>query len=162
MQIRTVTATAMAVAMSGFASAAPAGAQDEVALNGTFTAFSDGQWAKTNDSLHLEKSVTQTWTITSSCTTFQDCTGRVTSDQGWSADLVYLSGRWKVSRVIEDWEPCIDGTAHPGEQSFVFWLGYPPDPNQYVGWDRTQGPSGACGFNKVLDVEMPFRLTRVG
>ena len=53
-----------------------------VAINGTFTAFSDGQWAKTNDSYHDELSVTQTWTITSTCATYQDCTGRVTSDQG--------------------------------------------------------------------------------
>ncbi|MGV0791895.1 Rv2253/PknI dimerization domain-containing protein [Mycolicibacterium sp. XJ1819] len=137
-------------------------AQNDVAINGTFTAFSDGQWAKTNNSLHLEKSVTQTWAITSSCATFQDCTGVVTSDQGWTAELVYMSGRWKVSRTVENWEPCIDGTAHPGQQNFIFWLSYPQDRNYYVGWDKTQGPSGACGFNKVLDVEMPFRLTRQG
>jgi hypothetical protein len=144
--------------------AAPlAGADDDVAINGTFTAFSDGQWAKTNDSYHDEASVTQTWTITSMCTTYQDCTGRVTSDQGWSSDnLVYMSGRWKVSHTAENWEPCADGTSAPGEQAFTFWLDYSRDKNHYVGWDRTQGPSGACGFNKVLDIEMPFKLSRVG
>jgi hypothetical protein len=157
---RTMVSLATVVVVGVFS--APHGhAQNDVAINGTFTAFSDGQWAKTNDSYHDEKSVTQTWTITSTCTTYQDCTGRVTSDHGWSGDLVYLSGRWKVSHTVENWEPCIDGTALPGEQSFTFWLGYPQDPNQYLGWDRTVGPSGACGFNKVLDIEMPFRLTRV-
>lgn len=154
---------AMAAAIIATIHFAPhAQAQNEVAINGVFTAFSDGRWATTNDSRHDEASVTQTWTITSSCTTYQDCTGRVESDQGWSADLVYMSGRWKVTRTVPDWEPCIDGTAYPGKQSWVFWLGYPQDPNKYEGWDKTEGPSGACGFNKVLDIEMPFRLTRVG
>jgi hypothetical protein len=152
-----------AIAMCAAWVAPHAYADDSVAINGTFTAFSDGQWAKTNDSYHDEASVTQTWTITSACTTYQDCTGRVTSDQGWSSDnLVYMSGRWKVSHTVESWEPCADGTSAPGEQAFTFWLGYPEEKNHYVGWDRTQGPSGACGFNKVLDIEMPFKLTPVG
>jgi hypothetical protein len=73
-----------------------------------------------------------------------------------------MSGRWKVSRDLENWEPCNDGTALPGHQAWVFWLGYPQDRNKYEGWDKTEGPSGACGFNKVLDVEMPFTLTRAG
>ncbi|MCV7279664.1 hypothetical protein H7J88_08375 [Mycolicibacterium flavescens] len=141
--------------------ASPARAQGEVAINGTFTVFSDGRWAETNDSDHPELSVTQTWTVTSTCTTYQDCAGRVVSDQGWSADLVYMSGRWKVTRTVPDWEPCIDGTKHPGRQSFTFWSDYPPEPGRFVGWDKTEGPSGACGFNKVLDVEMPVTLTQV-
>ncbi|WP_234783731.1 hypothetical protein [Mycolicibacterium celeriflavum] len=154
---------AIAAAVIAAISGAPdAHARDDIALNGVFTAFSDGRWAETNDSRHDELSVTQTWTITSTCTTYQDCTGRVTSDQGWSSDLVYMSGRWKVSRIVENWEPCIDGTAYPGKQTWVFWLGYPQDRNKYTGWDKTEGPSGACGFNKVLDIEMPFTLTRVG
>lgn len=133
---------------------------DGIALNGTFTAFSDGQWARTQDTYHDERSVTQTWTITSTCTTFQDCTGRVTSDQGWSADLVYMSGRWGVSRTVDNWEPCADGTAHPGKQTFTFWKGY-PDP-ALTGWDITLGPSGACGKNRSLNIQMPFKLTPVG
>jgi len=139
-----------------------AGADDEIAINGTYIAFSDGRWARTNDSRHDERSVTQIWTITSSCTTYQDCTGQVVSDHGWSGELVYLSGRWRVSHIVPDWEPCFDGTALPGKQTFVFWVGYPPEPGVYVGWDKTEGPSGACGVNRVLDIEMPFRLTRQG
>lgn len=160
MLARTMTA-ATVFALWWLCAAPYAHAADEVAINGTFTAFSDGQWARTNDSYHDEASVTQTWTITSTCPTFQDCTGHVTSDQGWSGDLVYMSGRWRVTRTVENWEPCIDGTALPGNQSFIFWHGYPKDPNKYVGWDKTAGPSGGCGFNKVLDVEMPLTLTRV-
>lgn len=161
MWTRMSTVAATVIATLAVSAAPHAVAQEEEAINGTFTAFSDGQWARTNNSYHDELSVTQTWTITSTCTTYQDCTGRVTSDQGWSGDLVFMSGRWKVSRIVENWEPCIDGTALPGTQAFIFWRGY-PDRSQYLGWDKTEGPSGACGFNKVLDVEMPLKLTRVG
>jgi hypothetical protein len=143
------------------AAVAQADPGDGVAINGTFTVFSDGQWAETDQSYHDEASVTQTWTITSTCTTYQDCTGHVTSDQGWSSDnLVYMSGRWKVSRTVTNWEPCQDGTAATGEQAFTFWKSY-PDQN-LVGWDQTLGPSGACGFNKWLNVTMPLRLTPTG
>lgn len=133
---------------------------DGIALNGTFTAFSDGVWAKTNDSYHDERSVTQTWTVSSSCTTFQDCTGTVTSDQGWTADVKYMSGSWILRRTVENWEPCIDGTAAPGIQVFTFNKGY-PSAFPMKGWDTTTGPSGACGWNKQLDVRMPFTLTPV-
>ena len=132
---------------------------DGIALNGTYTAFSDGEWARTQDSFHDERSVTQTWTITSACSTYQNCTGRVTSDQGWSGDLVYLSGRWKVTRTVDNWEPCLDGSAYSGQQTFTFWKGW-PEP-ALKGWDTTLGPSGACGWNKQLNVQLPFTLTPV-
>lgn len=150
---------AVMVAMVG-APVAHADPGDGIALNGRYTAFSDGGWAKTQDSNHDERSVTQTWTITSSCTTYQDCTGTVTSDQGWSADLVYRSGSWRVAHTIDNWEPCVDGTAHPGRQTFTFWKGW-PDP-ALKGWDTTLGPSGACGYNRSLNIQMPFTLTPVG
>jgi hypothetical protein len=133
---------------------------DGIALNGTYTAFSDGVWAKTNLSYHDERSVTQTWTINSACTTYQDCTGRVTSDQGWSSDIVFVSGSWLVKHTVDNWEPCIDGTAHPGEQTFMFAKGY-PDAFPLKGLDTTLGLSGACGYNKQLNVRLPFTLTPV-
>lgn len=136
-------------------------AGDEVAVNGTFLVFSDGRWAQTNESFHDEQSVTQTWSITSSCSTFQDCTGRVSSDQGWSADLRYLSGVWRVVRTVQNWEPCADGTAAPGEQAYQFWPD-PVRPGTLTGWDKTVGPSGACGVNKWLNIRMPLRLTPIG
>jgi hypothetical protein len=30
------------------------------------------------------------------------------------------------------------------------------------GWDYTVGPSGACGANKWLVIEMPFKLVKTG
>jgi hypothetical protein len=99
--------------------------------------------------------------ISSACSNYQDCTGRVTSDQGWSADVNYLSGQWRVVRTIENWEPCPDGTAAPGEQWYMFW----PDranPSTLIGWDKTIGPSGACGKNQWLTVTMPFKLIPIG
>jgi hypothetical protein len=152
---------AAAVVVCGTCAVPVAGASGDVAINGTYTAFSDGQWAQTNQSYHDEPSVTQTWTVTSTCSTFQDCTGRVTSDQGWSGDLVYMSGRWKVAHTVDNWEPCADGTAAPGEQAFTFWKD-PANPGSFKGWDQTIGPSGACGFNKWLNVTMPLKLTPVG
>jgi hypothetical protein len=135
---------------------------DDVAVNGTYTAVSDGQWARTNESYHDEQTVTQTWTVTSSCSSFLDCTGHVTSDQGWSADARYLSGVWRVARTVEGWESCADGTAAPGDQSFQFWPDPTVPPGTLVGWDKTIGPSGACGKNQWLTVTMPFKLTPIG
>jgi hypothetical protein len=157
-----VALTSVAIVMTMlFPAHAYADPNEGVAINGTYTVFSDGQWAQTDQSYHDEASVTQTWVITSECTTYQDCIGRVTSDQGWSSDnLVYMSGRWKVSRTVSNWEACQDGTAAPGDQAFTFWKSYPDE--RLVGWDQTIGPSGACGFNKWLNVTMPLRLTPVG
>lgn len=151
---------AVAAAVVFGAPSAHADPGDGVALNGTYTVFSDGQWAETNQSYHDEASVTQTWTITSTCKTFQECTGRVTSDQGWSADAVYVSGRWKVTHTVENWERCGEGPPAPGEQAFTFWKDYPE--GKLVGWDQTIGPSGACGLNKWLNITMPLKLTPVG
>lgn len=158
---RMLVGIAVAAAVVAGTPSAHADPGDGVALNGTYTAFSDGVWAKTNESYHDEASVTQTWTITSTCSTYQDCTGRVTSDQGWSADLVYASGAWKVRRTVDNWEGCIDSTAAPGEQTFTFWKGY-PEAFPLKGWDTALGPSGACGWNKQLNIRLPFTLTQVG
>jgi hypothetical protein len=160
MFVRAMTSVTAVTALLGCV-APQANAQNDVAINGTFTAFSDGQWAQTNLSYHDEASVTQTWTITSSCTTFQDCTGTVVSDHGWTGDLKYTSGLWRARHTVENWENCIDGTANPGEQTFTFWPENPPTGN-FVGMDQTIGPSGACGYSKWLTVRLPLKLTPVG
>jgi hypothetical protein len=89
----------------------------------------------------------------------------VTSDQGWSGDLVYMSDLYERPLegrgTVENWERCADGTAVPGQQAFTFWRGY-PGPSKISGWDQTIGPSGGCGFNKWLNVRMPFTLTPFG
>jgi hypothetical protein len=130
---------------------------DDGELNGTYTAISDGQWAKTNEVYRDETSVTSTWTISSTCSTFMDCAGRVSSDQGWSADIRMQGGMWKVVHQVADWEKCADGMTAPGEQTFTF---FKVDAATHVGWDKTIGPSGACGINRWLTVKMPFKLVK--
>ena len=151
----------------GTASTAQAKTKEDVAVNGTFRATSIGDWAKTNDQFNGEATVTSTWTISSSCVTFQECHGTVSSDQGWSAPTYMIDGiMWYVKRDVPNWERCADGTAFTGQQTFYF---YPVDSNggfllgspTFAGKDKTVGPSGACGQNQWLDVAMPFRLDKL-
>lgn len=140
---------------------------DEAALNGTYIATSLGNWAKTNYAYHDEETVRSTWTISSTCSTVQDCTGQVTSDQGWSAPLSLHDGTmWYLKRDLPDWGKCPDGSTFTGQQTFYFYpvdavgqtqLGSPT----LTGKDKTVGPSGACRVNKWLVVEMPFRLDKI-
>jgi hypothetical protein len=160
---RYVLAFSLVAAPATTGTAPAAAGPEDIALNGTFTAFSDGQWAKNREKFEPLPSVTATWTITSSCTTFQDCTGTLVSDQGWTADLVYASLRWRAAHVIPNWEPCPDGTTAPGTQTFTFWARRLDDPSRFdhlIGWDETVGPSGACGVNRWLTVRMPLTLDR--
>lgn len=157
--------TAMAVATIGSAASPARATGDGNALNGTYSATSNGDWARTNESYHDEATVRSTWTITSACTTAVDCTGRVVSDAGWSADLSRHNSEWTVKREIPDWEPCADGTTYPGQQEFRF---YPADASgqtspgstTLIGEDKTTGPSGGCGRNQWLTVRMPFKLVK--
>ncbi|BCO34477.1 hypothetical protein BMW24_014345 [Mycobacterium heckeshornense] len=167
-------ATAIGLTASVFGAFCPvpwarATTKEEVALNGTYRATSIGDWAKTNDQFNNEATVVSTWTMNSSCATFYECTGTVRSDQGWSAPLYTVDGTsWYVKREVPNWERCPDGTAYPGQQTFYFYpvnassaeleLGSPV----LAGKDRTLGPSGACGRNQWLMVEMPFRLDKIG
>ncbi|OBG28207.1 hypothetical protein [Mycobacterium sp. 852002-51057_SCH5723018] len=152
----------------GTASTAQAKTKEDVAINGTYRATSIGDYAKTNDQFNGEATVTQTWTISSSCVTFQECHGTVTSDQGWTAPLYMLDSiMWYVKRDVPNWERCADGTAFTGQQTFYF---YPVNENgeftlgapTLAGKDKTVGPSGACGQNQWLDIAMPLRLDKLG
>jgi hypothetical protein len=131
------------------------------ALNGRFTVISDGLFAKTNDRRHNELTVTSTWTIATSCTSALDCAGQMGSDQGWSAPVTYIKPLWYVTRVVSNWIPCPDGTFVDGQQTFKFFVDEFDRPF-LRGWDNTLGPSGACGVNKVLNIEMPLKLTPIG
>jgi hypothetical protein len=152
----------------GTASTARATTKEEVALNGTFRVTSIGDWAQRNDQYFGEPTVYQTWTIGSTCVTFQECHGTVTSDQGWSAPLYMLDGEmWKLKREVPDWERCEDGTAFTGQQTFFFYPvndhgGYQLGSPTMSGKDKTVGPSGACGQNQWLDITMPLRLDKIG
>jgi hypothetical protein len=170
--VRTLTTATLVAAtvFGGLGTASIAGAttKEEVAVNGTFRATSIGDWAQRNDQYYGEPTVVQTWTISSTCDTFQECHGTVTSDQGWSAPLYMNDGEmWKVKREVRDWERCEDGTAYSGQQTFYFYPvnqygGYQLGSSTYSGKDKTIGPSGACGQNQWLDITMPLRLDKTG
>jgi hypothetical protein len=159
-------AAAMSVVASLGTIAWAHGATYGIELNGSYRVTSIGNWAKTNEKYSDERTVIQTWTITSSCEDPLKCSGQVNSDQGWSAPLRFVDDHWIVDREINNWEPCPDGTTAPGHQKFLFW-GATANGNQdntntnlLAGLDETIGPSGACGINKPLVIRMPMRLER--
>jgi hypothetical protein len=165
-----ITATLMAATAFGGVGTAPAAhaiTKEDVQLNGTFRATSIGDYAQRNDQYFGEPTVYQTWTISSTCISTQECHGTVTSDQGWSAPLYMLDGEmWKVKHEVPNWERCEDGTAFSGMQAFFFYPvnengGYHLGSAVFAGKDKTVGPSGACGQNNWLDITMPLRLDRL-
>ncbi|MBU3686225.1 MAG: hypothetical protein EBU23_15955 [Mycobacteriaceae bacterium] len=155
---------AAAVSAGGVLAVAPAGASGNWALNGVFTATSNGEWARTNDFFHDEKTVRALWTISSQCSYPTECTGTVSSNQGWSAPIYQTGGEWYVKRVVPNWIPCQDGSTADGLQTFRFKRMTPdgantdPTSNVLVGEDVTLGPSGACGRSLPLYITMPFKL----
>ncbi|HTX98259.1 MAG TPA: hypothetical protein VME67_27550 [Mycobacterium sp.] len=161
-------ATLAASCMGGVTVAPPAWAFD-AAINGTYTATVVGDWAQTNGVYHQESVVRSTWTITSSCSTAQECTGQVTSDQGWSAPLHMHDGQmWTVRRDIPNWETCPDGSSFPGHD-FVWFMPANPETGEYVsaspvlaGRNHTTAPAGVCGTNAPLYIDQPFRLDKIG
>lgn len=173
MRSMTTTVTVMLMASSvfgAFASLTPAHAKtpQDIELHGTYKATSIGGWGKINQQYHTEPEVVANWSIDTKCTTMQDCTGTVKSDQGWTAPIYMNDGSvWYVKHDVPNWEKCQDGTAFTGHQMYWFYpideaTGYP----QYgapllTGKDKTIGPSGACGQNKWLEIEIPFRLDKV-
>ena len=161
----TVSAVLIAVVAGAFAEPTAAASGDEWGLNGTYAAMSNGDWAQTNEVYQREVTVRSTWTIGTTCTTPVDCTGRVSSDQGWSADVNIHGSEYVVKRDIPNWEPCANGSSRTGHQIYRF---YPVNEKGSVsvgsttlaGIDRTSGESGACGINQALIITMPFRLDK--
>jgi hypothetical protein len=160
---------AVGVAAAGlvFAGMPIAQAEFGFAVNGTFSVVSNGEWAKTNEVFMDEQTVVQTWTLSSSCTTAHDCTGQVSSDQGWTAPMYYKINAWYVHRDLPNWQPCPDGSTSPGRQMFTF-QGIDPRTGMNVkgidllgGYDRTMGVGGACGRNMPTVVWMPLTLQRI-
>jgi hypothetical protein len=153
----------------GCVAAPHAGASvDDLALNGTYRATSNGDWAQTNDSYHDEQTVQSIWTITSTCSSAFDCSGTVTSDLGWTAPINKTSQSWTVDRQILNWEPCQDGTVGTGRQLFRFYqvdafgqFDLDNKSTTYAGEQKTVGPTGACGVSRELAIRMPFRLEKV-
>ena len=138
-----------------------------IELNGIYRVTENGDWAKTNDVFIDERTIIQTWTVSSSCVNPIECSGEVKSDQGWTAPLRYTNSRWIVDRDLPNWEPCPDGTAAVGSQQLLFWgtnvsgMGDLKNVDLLAGWDKTAGPSGACGINKPLVIKIPIRVERL-
>jgi hypothetical protein len=162
-----IAGAATAAVVASFVSAPISRASDDgLAMNGTYSATSNGDWAKTNEVFRNEATVRSVWTITTACSDVNDCTGHLTSDAGWTADIYADSGSWYVKHTVENWEPCPDATAAPGQQLYRF---YPVNSasqtdaksTTYAGVDTTTGPSGACGINTVLIITMPFKLVKL-
>lgn len=168
-----VTATLAAAGLVGgivvSTAAAPTARAYNPAISGRYTATLVGDWARTRTVYHDEDVVRSTWTITTSCTTAQDCSGTVVSDQGWTAPLLMHDGQsWNLKRDIPNWEVCEDGTSFTGRQHIYFYPANPetgetvPGSPVLAGRENTTGPSGACGTNAPLYIEQPFRLDRIG
>ena len=181
MRAMRLSAGATLLAAAALGSMGTATAEPDVnnpAINGTYLATSNGEWARTNDSFHEEATVQSTWTITSTCPNPTACYGTVVSDQGWTAKIVRVPGKWRVIRELPGWETCgvgpgayphpADGTAATGRQVFIFWPtgdnpGMPVDAtsNTFSGDDTTTGPSGACGYSAPLEISLPFKLVKI-
>lgn len=171
MRLKNMTASAALVAAGviGGVNMAPTAQAYDPSINGRFTATWVGQWARTNDVLHQEATVRETWTISTSCSTAQDCTGTVVSDAGWSAPISMHDGStWFVSRDLPNWTTCPDGTSYTGHEVIHF---YPADPETgekvlgssvLAGREHTTGQPGACGTNLPLYIDQPFRLDKIG
>jgi hypothetical protein len=165
------TATLLASSTFGvFGPSSPARAKTpaDIAINGTYQATSIGSWGKINQQYNQQQEVTAKWTISTICTTMEDCTGTVTSDQGWTAPVTMTDGLvWYLKHDVKDWEKCQDGTAYTGKQTYWFYpiessTGQPLIGSPLLtGKDKTIGPSGACGQNKWLEIEIPFRMDKL-
>lgn len=137
-------------------------------LNGTYTATSNGEWARKNEVFYDQDSRRSIWIINTVCSYPGECTGTVRSDENWSAPVYQRSSVWYVKHPIDNWVPCPDGSTAPGLQTFRFKAmtadGANADPasTTLVGEDITTGPSGACGLNKPVYINMPFKLVKTG
>lgn len=170
MRVTTLIGAAAALAAAGtVVQSAPAMASEyDWGLNGTFIATSNGEWSRTNEVFEDRPSLRSTWTIRTECTYPGECTGTVISDFGWTAPIYQKSGVWYVKQTLDNWVPCADGTSAPGLQEFRFANTTPsgdamdPASTTLVGEDRTTGQSGACGINRPVFINMPFKLVKTG
>lgn len=160
-----VSAVSLALCAMPLAAAPVASAHGDGSINGRYRVTSNGDWAMTDEVYHDQAIVQSTWTISSTCISPTECAGTVSSDQGWTVDVSQRSGQWFVRRLVPGWQPCPDGGAADGFQTFRF---YEADPftgqrpttssNIYLGDDTTKSASGSCGRNEPLVVSMPFKM----
>jgi hypothetical protein len=164
-----VSATLVTAGLGGAVGMAPSARAYDPAINGTYTATVIGDWAQTNQVYHQEAVVRSTWKIGTSCSTAEDCTGQVVSDQGWTAPLTMTDGYiWYLKRDIPNWVTCPDGSSFTGKDYVTF---YPANPDTgenvlgspvLAGREHTVGPNGVCGTNAPMYIDQPFRLDKIG
>lgn len=138
-----------------------------VDISGTWEVFSDGEWARTNEVLIDERSVLETWTVSTTCVSPIECTGEVTSSLGWTG-TARLSDFWYIEHEVPNWMPCPNGTWATGYQMFILW-GIDPmtkeritkDVETFAGRNVTKSASGACGVNQPKVIELPVRMQKI-
>jgi len=147
---------------------APSAHADDWALNGKFLATSNGDWATTNDVYRDEAIVRSTWTIAMTCINALTCSGTVTSDIGWSAEITTKNMEYVVRRVLPNWELCADGSGRTvtGHQIYRFFPvgdggSVLPGSRVFGGFDQTKGETGGCSLNNTLEIDLPFRLEKL-
>ena len=166
----TASVALVAAGIIGGGSMAPAAWAADPSINGTFTATWVGQWARTNEVYHQEATVRETWHISTSCSTAEDCSGEVVSDAGWRAPINMHDGNtWFVARDIPNWTTCPDGGAsYTGHEVIKFYSANPETGEHvdgssvFAGREHTTGQPGACGTNLPLYIDQPFRLDKIG
>jgi hypothetical protein len=161
-----VAAVVAGAAVIVLSAAAPAAADAEWGINGTFATSSNGEWAKVNERYTKQPSVRSTWTISTTCATPVDCAGTVDSDQGWSAPIYTTNGVWYIKRVVSNWKFCADGAPVEGLQTYrIYPVGadgrVDVNSDEYTGEDQTVGPSGSCGRNQWPQIRMPFYMKKI-
>ena len=163
---KAMSAVGAAVTLVGLTCAAPAAAEQDWGINGTFAVSSNGDWAKVNSRYEDQPSERSTWTISTTCISPYECTGTVQSDAGWSAPIYTTNSLWYVKRTIPNWRFCADGAAIEGFQEYkIYPVGadghYDSAASEYTGENRVIGPSGSCGRNQWPVIEMPFYMKKL-
>lgn len=159
-----IMASAIAVLSSvGSVPFAPSAFADDFGtdISGTWRVYSNGEWARTNDVLIDEKSVLETWTVSTTCVSPIECHGEVTSSLGWKGSA-YLDDMWYVEHEVPNWMPCPNGTFATGYQKFILWgvdrtneQRVTRDITTFAGRNVTKSNSGACGVNNPKVIELP-------
>ncbi|WP_445166248.1 hypothetical protein ACTXG7_20615 [Mycolicibacterium sp. Dal123E01] len=163
---KAMSAVCAAVTVVGLNCAAPAAADQNWGINGTFEISSNGDWAKVNDRYENQPSERNTWTIQTSCISPYECSGTVTSDGGWTAPIYTTNGLWYIKRTVPNWRFCADGAAVEGFQEYkIYPVGadghVDSASNEFTGVNRVIGPSGSCGRNQWPVIQMPIYMKRV-
>ena len=112
---------------------APSARADGDPINGTYRATSVGEWAKTNDAFHNQATVTSTWTITSSCSNAQECTGQVRPTRDGVHRFTCMTGQCGTSNTM-----CPTGNGAPTAPRL-------PDNRRSLSFLRAQMASSSLG-----------------